>query len=1125
MRSFSFVGWASTLAMLGLLLFTKAALADGAVLYKSGPIQASTDGEFVWFVNQDHDSVTRLATADNSIMEFPLPAATAPNSPRALALRPGTNEVWVAAYDTDKIYILDGATGQETATIPLRYGAGPVAIAFTPTGDRALIAFYRADTVAVVDTSSREILKTFDNMASKPLSITFTGPATAYVAHQFNDGEQTYLSVIDSAELKLAYVHRVRSIDPKFNFQIPADDPQIPEGGWIFPTSQISVNPSSGEVWVPTQLHNFRPTHLTADTVIQAAVLKVNTASNEIDLNNRVIFTAIKAHNQQNQLIGDGWNAGVAGPSDIAFNADGSIALITMAHSNDVLVVPQFTGLARPIGEPALQELPVGDNPIGLVWAPVADKVYVLNHLSRDVSVIDPATWSELDRVPAVISEDPVDPQILLGEKLFHTSADIRTSINQKVSCASCHPGGETDGLVWDFAQIGAGRRKTLTMRGQSISMAPQANGRGQLHRSGDRDEIQDFDLTFTTNFMLGSGFLPFPNAPLSEPNAGLSPELDALAAFVLNLPPLMRSPHREPGGEITESAVRGAMLFRLTEGPLATGCVTCHPAPAYTDFGYHDVGGFRPQPEYEGPAYNTPSLVSSWDSGGFRQVVPVGGAGQTRQVGLKMWDVLQATGSAGSQPNLHGTVDQLSQALMRDLEAFLNELDGELAAVDIESIIDTTPPRVIAVMPVSMNSIEVVFSEAIDPVTAGEPANYTVSDGTNTVPVSAAVVNASSGNRVRLTVPLVYTGCTPSTYTVTPGAIADLAAALGAENANLLDVEDESNVHSFIIDGTITVTFGSAGNETFPSVASDASFDPRSGQANTSYDRMILNPTTVPETKGFVKFDFAQTLTEECGVSSPEAILDARFSLMPDFGNATSLEVRRVLKPWGDPGRDNCISCAGALTATNASFGSVPWSLSGARMLGGSGTTVGEYYPNQSFIDAAMDIDGTASLTDLESRIEFTGAGITDAFRFWAANPAYNYGHIVETVGTIGPLVELWSSEADGGADGPILSITFAVPVTPLEPDCNTNGRLDSCDISLGSSQDSNENGIPDECEVPPCPADWNDNGITDVPDIFAFLADWFAMESAADYNESGMIDVPDIFSFLSDWFAGCPD
>lgn len=85
---------------------------------------------------------------------------------------------------------------------------------------------------------------------------------------------------------------------------------------------------------------------------------------------------------------------------------------------------------------------------------------------------------------------------------------------------------------------------------------------------------------------------------------------------------------------------------------------------------------------------------------------------------------------------------------------------------------------------------------------------------------------------------------------------------------------------------------------------------------------------------------------------------------------------------------------------------------------------------------------------------------------------------------------------------------------------DCDGNGVDDKLDIARGDLHDANHNMVPDECE---CLADWNSDGIVSVPDIFAFLASWFAGD--ADANHDGVTSVPDIFAFLALWFAGCPD
>jgi hypothetical protein len=54
-------------------------------------------------------------------------------------------------------------------------------------------------------------------------------------------------------------------------------------------------------------------------------------------------------------------------------------------------------------------------------------------------------------------------------------------------------------------------------------------------------------------------------------------------------------------------------------------------------------------------------------------------------------------------------------------------------------------------------------------------------------------------------------------------------------------------------------------------------------------------------------------------------------------------------------------------------------------------------------------------------------------------------------------------------------------------------------------------------------CRANFDEENGLGVPDIFAFLAEWFASGDRADYDGNGTREVADIFAFLAAWFAGC--
>jgi hypothetical protein len=87
----------------------------------------------------------------------------------------------------------------------------------------------------------------------------------------------------------------------------------------------------------------------------------------------------------------------------------------------------------------------------------------------------------------------------------------------------------------------------------------------------------------------------------------------------------------------------------------------------------------------------------------------------------------------------------------------------------------------------------------------------------------------------------------------------------------------------------------------------------------------------------------------------------------------------------------------------------------------------------------------------------------------------------------TRGQLVyDLWAAN---GKSSPLSMINQTLDL----PDCNHNGRFDACDLADMTSDDVNDNGIPDECECSAfsqC-ADMDDNGVRDDPCL------WWACQS----------------------------
>jgi streptogramin lyase len=223
----------------------------------------------------------------------------------------------------------------------------------------------------------------------------------------------------------------------------------------------------------------------------------------------------------------------------------------------------------------------------GLAVTPDGTRLVVHAALDREVRVYDVAdpsvpTSALLLTVPTVDVE-PLDPVVLLGKRLFHDSRDTRLARDGYMACDTCHPDGRDDGLVWDFTQRGEGLRNTITLEGRA------GTGMGPVHWTGNFDEIHDFEGDIRKG-QGGSGLLSdddwaTTSDPFGPPKAGLSADLDALAAYVASLDATPPSPLPEPEG--------GAEAFD------AAGCGSCHdPATRYTDSAAgvrHDVGTWRP--------------------------------------------------------------------------------------------------------------------------------------------------------------------------------------------------------------------------------------------------------------------------------------------------------------------------------------------------------------------------------------------------------------------------------------------------------------------------------------------------------------------------------------------------
>ncbi|MGH8598366.1 MAG: YncE family protein, partial [Gammaproteobacteria bacterium] len=201
-------------------------------------------------------------------------------------------------------------------------------------------------------------------------------------------------------------------------------------------------------------------------------------------------------------------------PWAIAFKRQANEGYVISAASNIVVkLAVNATGAATVQSDPSdttrVLEIPVGKNPRGIVVNSADTRAYVMNYVSRDISVINLTASPE--RVTATLrSADLPQPGtredlIQIGKELYHTSvgefdppAQGQPAITGRMSragwgsCSTCHPYGLTDNVVWIFA---AGPRRTIPQHTDFDLTDPNRATQRALNWSAIFDEEEDFEL------------------------------------------------------------------------------------------------------------------------------------------------------------------------------------------------------------------------------------------------------------------------------------------------------------------------------------------------------------------------------------------------------------------------------------------------------------------------------------------------------------------------------------------------------------------------------------------------------------------------------------------------------
>ena len=602
---------------------------------QSTSITVDATGRRVWVVNPDTDTVTAL-NADTYAKQTEVSVGKRPVSVAV----DGSNQLWVACRDDDSVWVLNATTGATVKTLTLPWGSVPVGVVLTPDRATGYLALQGPGQIQKF-TTANSTLGAVLALGTTPRALAVTADGKKLLVSQFvSTGNAGTVRTVDLATF---------AGTAALQLPLEASTPDGSLGGRGLPNylAGVAADPANGIAWVVAKKDNilrgqFRDGKpLTFETTVRAIVSRLDLNLGQEQLARRVDLDNMSS------------------PSAVTLSDSGALAFVTLQGNNRIIVLDQLG-----------QELTLNDTglaPGGVVIDPVTKRVFTQDLMSRTVSVFDGApvmnnTSNTLPRLAQVstVAVEKMSAPVLKGKQIFYNASDTRMSLDAYISCASCHVDGEHDGQVWDFTDRGEGLRNTITLRGD------HGQATAPMHWSGNFDEVQDFEGDIR-NFFGGTGFMADSdyntgtrNQPLGTPKAGVSADLDALAAYVNSLSSAGRSFKRQANGTLTTNATAGQALFT------SLGCQSCHAGANFTDGQRHNVGTIKPSSggRLGGPldGIDTPTLRGLWATAPYLH----DGSAPTLR------DVLTTANPTGQ----HANVSSLTSAQIDQLVEYLSEIE-----------------------------------------------------------------------------------------------------------------------------------------------------------------------------------------------------------------------------------------------------------------------------------------------------------------------------------------------------------------------------------------------------------------------------------------------------------------
>lgn len=616
---------------------------------RSSAVLVDESGGKVWTVNPDTNTVTAV-NLNNLTKAFEVPVG---REPASIAQAPN-GDIWVVNQESATISVLDDASGSSLGTIGLPRASRPFGLAFAPDGSAAYVTLEALGRLVEINPATGAVAGSLDLGPDGDGAI----PKVRGVAVAADSSRVLVTRFVSPAGNGVVYDVNAAGLTLQGTFSLGNNPgPDTPDSGRGIPNylNSIAISPDGVKAWLPSKQDNmdrgqFRDGQaLTQDSTVRPIVSQIDLNTGQEDLSARMDLNDADF------------------PFATAVSQYGDLVFVALQGTNNIDVRDAYSG-------ETVAGIATGLAPQGLALDSNG-RLYVQNFLGRSLSVFDVSTildgtdnTAQTLATVSLIDNELLPPQVLQGKQIFYNANDRRMNLEGYLSCASCHLDGGQDGRVWDFTDRGEGFRNTISLRGRG------GIAQGPVHWTGNFDEIHDFENDIRSAFG-GTGFMSdtdfnATSDPLGAPKAGLSPELDALVAYVSSLRDVPPSPYRQANGQLTAQGQAGKAIFD------SLNCSSCHSGAERTDSALnllHDVGTIQP---HSGQrlggslaGFDTPTLEGIWFTAPYLH----DGSAAT------LYDVINN--------GAHGNAAGLSQADKEALVAYLLQIDETLVLAQYETV------------------------------------------------------------------------------------------------------------------------------------------------------------------------------------------------------------------------------------------------------------------------------------------------------------------------------------------------------------------------------------------------------------------------------------------------------